>query len=254
MRERIVDFNRFPNLPYKNTDIISPVRINEDQAVPPNLDGVDLEGRSHLLYVRVRTPKGEEELFVRPYSGVDERHAIAELRKSGVTAVLDHNKDYFVEERIEIPSTDKALEGRVTFLDATARLFGKALYQIHSRGISYNGEFENHVFADDIRGEVKITNFSKAKAMSGMCLLMEDAIKALQYIESLLPPTANQTQSKRKQQKKQEDGLFRAVKAFRDEYSKDEMEHIFKGAVQYAFYYLDSKSPLVKVLKRLGYN
>lgn len=261
MEKSTIDFRRFPNLPYTNKDILEQIRISAGQALPPSLEGViDLmEGRDHLYWVRVKERlkgvlKGVDQLLIKPFEGDQELHVIVALRDSEISLVLGFNEDYFVEERVKIPSVESALANKSTYLSHVAPYLGKALYELHSRGVSYNGKLDNHFYADDITGRFKLRNFSKAGIDATHSELVRDAQKALQYLQSLSSRTIRQDQSEKGKRKEQIEELSKAVSAFRVGYVRDSRtERALEGAAQSIFYCLEGVRPIVKVLKMIGY-
>ncbi len=242
----IVDLNSFPDIPYRNADILQVAKVGEGQPLTNGLEGIlDLtEGRPYLFHVRLKDVKyGKKlkkgiELLVKPYVSKYEPEVAARLVGSEMSPILGVNGEYFVEERIRIPSIDSALAAKATFLDEVAGLFGKALYLMHSRGISYNGRFNNHVFADDITKKVKVSNFSRARITSEAAALSVDIIEALSYMEALA------------QNYKVEDShFFDAMRKFKSDYAVDDKSRITWDVATNHFLYIVGSPLMISALK-----
>lgn len=239
MATPIVDFSTFPNLRYRNPDIQNVAVAIAGEPKQIDLEGItnSIEQRDHIFYVRLRDKK---ELLVKPYLSVQEREVIPRLHNSEVSGVVGFNKDYFVEEGIRTPSIDSALESKSVFLDEVAGLFGKALYIIHSRGISYNQKFNNRVFADDITGKVRISDFSKAQLSRESAPFIVDLMEAFNYMESLA----------RSYGVKEQD-FFKAVDNFVSSYAlEDRSREILMGTATHYLYNEQPQNPVRRALER----
>lgn len=247
-----VDFDSL-NLPYKNSDILEVKKVTSG-AIPSPLEHiVDLmEGRDHLLYVRLKDGK---ELLVKPYKSTSEREILARLRGSKISLVLGHTPEdtkpgYFFEELPGIPSIEDALKSRSTFLPKVADLFGMALYTIHSKGVSYNGRFDRHVFADDISKKVRISNFSNAVFASSQSYLRSDIIQAFKYMETLAT-----------EYHVGEKDFLRAIGGFSlgymvpiDGENKFSTKGVYDDAVRYVLLNESPNAPIATALKRITKN
>ena len=235
----IINLNSFPGLPYDNTHISNTEKITIGQALPASLEGILKlsEGRAFLFHVVL---KNGEDIFVKPYVSRTEKEVIDKLLGLDISPVLSANADYFVEERIRIPPIDSALAAKATFLDYVAGLFGRALYSMHSRGISYGGRFNDNVFADDLTQRVKVSNFSRARLSTEPTPFYVDVIEAFTYMEALA------------QQNHVDDKHFlNAIKNFKSTYARDDKSVKIWDMAVYYFLYVSDSPTVVKALNKL---
>ena len=234
-----VDLNSFVRLPYSNRDVSQVSRFIIGQPLPKDLEDIlDLmEGRASLFHVKL---KSGEELLVKPYVSTAESDVISRLCDSEMSPVLGFNDHYFAEGRIRIPSIDRAIESKATFLDYVSGLFGRALYLLHSREIGYNGRFNNHVFADDITKKVKISNFSRARITQEPAALHVDVIAALMYLEALAQMHNIEDKT-----------FFAAIRNFKSSYAIDDRsERVWNIASTYCLF-VESSTLIGKALNML---
>lgn len=233
---QVIYLNRFKGLPYRNVDILHADKVTSESE-PSQLErAVSLDGRDYLDHVKLKNGK---ELFVKPYVSDEERSVIARLKGLEISSVLDFDNDYFVEERIRIPSIESALESKATFLDLVAGLFGKALYLMHSRGVRYNGIFDHHVFVDELTGKIKISDFSRAQLTLKPVELHEDIVQALRYMEHL----AQRYEIPKKDFKE-------AVSRFKENYAIDELSRRVFLIAETQLLYVESSPLMAKAIKR----
>ena len=239
MANPVVNFSAFPGLGYKNSDIQNVAVAMAGEPKPRDLEGItnSVEQRDRLVYVRL---KDKKELLVKPYLSAQERELIPRLHDSEVSRVIGFNHNYFVEECVRTPSIDSALESKSVFLDEISGLFGKALYLMHSRGISYNQKFNNRVFADDITGKVRISDFSSVQLNRESAPFIVDSMEAFNYMESLA----------RSYGVKEQD-FFKAMANFVSPYAlEDRSRTILMGAATHYLYNEQPKNPIRMALER----
>ena len=240
MAQPIVDFSTFPSFRYSNADIQTVIPYREGSPKPTDLEGItnSSEIRVYLFYVKL---KDKGELLVKPYLSEQERAVISLLHNSEISGVIGFNQNYFVEEGIRTPSIDSALQAKAIYLEEKAAgLFGKALLQMHQRGVVYGKRFNNRVFVDDITGKIKISDFSKAQITDELSARIVDLTQALNYMESL---ASIQDMSDKQ--------FFTAVRNFKSGYALyEDGKRVFEGAAQYFLSYLDSQSRIVRAIKQ----
>lgn len=176
--------------PVRDFGFLSPIKYEDAASIQKISAGqtgtldtiVDLEGRGHLFYARLRDGR---EAFAKPYKSTSEREALERLRETGVSTVIGTNDGYFVEQKPAARLIEDILNAGASNLREVTGLLGEAIYLAHSSGVVYGGKFNGHVFADTIEKKITISDFTATMLAHSPSGMRVDIVRALRYIEFL---------------------------------------------------------------------